>query len=504
MVRRGGIVQRIFGEKVPESVTVKRGITRTRRESNKGSTDTSTRWTDKRPHPANMDRYEDLNKDSAVSTAITMKTGMVAGVGFHLQMPQSVKLPENPPEDYEHPQIIALNEYLKKIKMDELAALIVRTTQEKGFCPVEKLDDGTFKILPPETVFIWTEKTGEVYKYTQEIGSRKIAEWGEKGEDFDDLLVFHRMWSPSRPYGKALVEDVADRVDSRRQIAEDVPDVIHKQGYPFRVVEAETQEIGDIAYTNFTEKEPDEDVFVYPVLENQLRIHTETLTPRIDFTEYVKHNDEMIAEGLIAPLPVWMKNATEASANVIMETIERDVEADQRYFARRFEADIYEPYIGEPTPHHVWGPSETGMEDITLEGIALLYNGGRGAITFGQAQNMIHELGLPIGELEDEAPTPAFDLPPNPMNPLQDQELYVLQANYTAAKITLSEALTEGIQIIDNYLTMHRMKTMRELEISLGKRPEPVSEATEEHFKLMRNELIAKYKKTLLDAGVKR
>ncbi|GAG42415.1 unnamed protein product, partial [marine sediment metagenome] len=174
---------------------------------------------------------------------------------------------------------------------------------------------------------------------------------------------------------------------------------------------------GDIVYTEATEKDPDEDVFIAPILKGQLEIKTETLTPRIDFTEYVRHNDEMKAEGLNAPLPVWMKNTTEASATVIMESIERDVESDQRYFAREFEKEVYKPYVGSPTPRHIWGPSETGLEDITLEGVAALYNGGFGAITFAQAQGLLHELGVPIGEVETEPQTPSFDLPPNPPKP---------------------------------------------------------------------------------------
>ena len=506
MVRRGGIVQQIFGEKIPEKITVKKGrTTRSRlskkRESEKGTTDISRRWTDKAPHPAKMDQYEDLNKDSAVSTAITMKSGMIAGVGFHTQMPDGFEPPENAPEDWEHPKLTQLNAYLEEINGDELFELIVRTTFEKGFCPVEKLDDDSFKLLPPESFYVWRTKKGKVYKYTQEVGGRKVAEWGD-GTGFEDILMFYRLWSPTRPYGKALVEDVADRVDARRQIADDVPDVIHKQGYPFRVVTAETNVIGETAYTEFTEKEPDQDVFIYPVLENQLNIHTETLTPRIDFTDYVKHNDEMIAEGLNAPLPVWMKNTTEASANVIMEAIERDVEKDQRYFARRFEKYIYEPKVGTPTPRHIWGPSETGLEDMTLEGVADLY--AKRAITFGQAQNLLLDLGVPIGEAQEEPPTPAFDLPPTPMAPNQDQELYVYSANYKAGRINLTEALEGGRRIIKTCVELHRKKAVRDLEIVLGKRPEPLSEETERIFTVMEHELFDSYRNGLLDAGVSR
>ena len=501
------MIERIFGREVPESKVQVVRVPQSTRESNKGSTDTRTsRWSDKRPHPANMGKYEDLNKDSAVSTAITMKAGMIAGVGFHTEMPADIEATP----DKDHPQITELNTYLELINMDELGELIVRTAHEKGFCPTERLDDGSFKVLPPESFFIWTKPTGEIYKYTQQVGSSKVATWdkyapsGSEDGGFDDIIVYYRLWSPSRPYGKAMVEDLVSRVESRRQIAEDVPNVIHKQGYPFRVIEANDIPTGDIVTKEFALKEPEEDVFLYPVQEGDVRIHTETLTPRIDFTDYIKHNDEMIAEGLIAPLPVWIKNATEASATVILDVIDRDVQSQQRYYARMFKKHIYEPKVGDPTPRHVWGPSETGLEDITLEGVAALYGAGRGAITFKQAQSLLHELGVPIGDEEPEPDTPEFELPPDPMNPEQDQELCVIEANYEHGKITYAEALNEGGRIIDVNVRHRREKSIEALTLSLGKRPDPISEESEQHFTLLRNELYGLFRKKLLDLQVKK
>ena len=502
MTRKGGWVEKILGTIVPEGKVQVQRIPQRTRESNKGSTDVlRTRWTDRRPHPANMDKYEDLNKDSAVSTAITMKAGMIAGVGFHTEMPGDI---ETVP-DVDHPQITKLNDYLELINMDELGELIVRTCQEKGFCPTERLSNGSFKVLPPESFFIWTTQTGDIYKYTQESsGNRKLAEWSKEEGGFDDILVYYRLWSPSRPYGKAMVEDLVSLVESRKQNSEDVTNVIHKQGYPFRVLEASSQETGDILFKALSEKEPEEDVYVYPIIDGELRIHTETLTPRVDFTDYIKHSDEKIAEGLIAPLPVWMKNANEASANVILDTIKIDVEKDQRYFARKFEKEIYAPQVGEPTPRHVWGPSETGLEEITLEGVAALYNGGRGAISYPQAQKLLHELRVPIGEEETEAPKPEFELPVDPMNPEQDQELYVLEANYEQGKITFAEAMIEGGRIIDINVRHRREKSIKALTLSLGKCPDPISEESEQHFTLLRNELYGGFRKKLLDLQVKK
>jgi hypothetical protein len=199
---------------------------------------------------------------------------------------------------------------------------------------------------------------------------------------------------------------------------------------------------------------------------------------------------------------LWLRNSTEASAKVQMEAVERRVEDDQRYFAREFEMHIYEPLVGDPLPRHIWGPSETGLEDMDLAGIADLY--AKGAITFGQAQILLKELGVPIGEAEEEPTTPGFDLPPNPMNPMQDQELYVLEANYQAERITLTEAIEDGKRIIKNYMEQHRNKAIRDLEISMGKRPEPISDATEEHFRLMENEYLHNFKSRLLNHGVKK
>ena len=501
-MRRGGLVERVFGRKVPTNFKAKLGQVnkRIRGESKQGVVDISKRWTDEQPHPSNMTKYEDLNKDSEVSTAITMLTDMIAGVGYHLEDPEGVETPEGQVS----PEIKLLNKYGEDFNLDEKFSTIVRTAFEKGFCPVERLTDGDLKILPPETFKIWRHPTGEVYKYTQKVGNSVVATWKE-GEDLDDIILFVRLESPTRPYGKALVEDIADRIDMRRQMAEDVPQIIHKYGYPFRVWMSENETIGDTVFEQATGREIDQDIFLENILKDQLTIHTEPFAHRIDFTPYVTHNDEMIAEGLMAPLLLYLKNSTEASAHVQMEAIERSVEGAQRYYARRIEKYVFTPMLGgKKVPRLIWGPSETGLEDITFEGIAALYNGGSGAITFQQAQTLLKELGAPIGEIQEEPTKPSFTLPPNPLNPTQDQELYVLEANYRAQKISLTEALDGGRRLIELNVTQHRNKTIRELEVTLGKKPDPISEESEKHFELLRNELFNTFKNKLLVAGVKR
>ena len=500
MSRRGGLIERILGRRVSDSFNAKTGYVNKsiNESSNRSVVDIARRWKDEQPHPSNMTKYEDLNKDSEVSTAITMLTDMVAGVGYHLEPPKDVTVPDG----QEMPEIKTLNEYGEEFNLDEKFSTIVRTAYEKGFCPVERLDNGDLKILPPETFFIWRHPTGEVYKYSQKVGGSEVAKWED---DLDTILRFTRLESPTRPYGKALVEDIADRVNMRRQMATDIPQIIHKYGYPFRVWMSENKDIGDTVFDQATKRDVDQDIFLDGIQKDQLEIHTEPWAQRVDFTPYVTHNDEMIAEGLMAPLLLWLRNSTEASANVQMEAIQRSVEGEQRYYARRIEKYIFTPMLtsGANVPRLIWGPSETSLDDMSLEGIATLYNGGNGAITFLQAQNMLKQLGAPIGEVETEppAPNPAFQLPPNPMNPTQDQELYVLEANYVANKITLTEALDGGKRLIDIYVKQHREKAIRDLEVSLGRRPDPISEDSEKHFELIRNELLSRYRNRLLNGN---
>jgi hypothetical protein len=488
MGRTQALRELITGKKL-QQITARRGAV-TRREQ-KGQLSTSMTWTDRQPHPARMGDYEELNRDSEVETAITTLTGMIAGVGFYTEMGEG----ENP----KHPNKSAVDAYAEKINLDEKLMMAVRVMLGKGNCPIERLRDGDLKILPPETFYVWKHPTGEIYRYTQEITSGSpMATW--EGDDLNNIIRFVRKETPSNPYGVALANPIAERLETRREMAEDLPDVIHKYGYPFRVWESETDAIGKVVYEAATGREVDQDIFLENVPKDMVRIHSETLDPRINFTEYVRNNDEQIAEGLFAPLLLYLKNATEASAKTILEAFETYTQGEQRYIKRRVERFLFDPLVGKPTPRFVWGSPRTGVENLTMTDVSQLYQVG--ALSFAQVQDLIKKLGLPLLD-QPQGQTPPPAAPQTQVPQELRTSMSAIESSFKARQLTAEEALKHAGAAVSTYMNRMRGEAIRSLEASGVQTRGKLSPESEDRFKLMRNELMHEFYQRIIPTGVK-
>jgi hypothetical protein len=451
--------------------------------------------TDKIPHPKNMDQYDDLNCDSEVGTAINVLSNMSVGSGFYTEMDEEVKP--------DHPNKKIIDEWADKVNLDETAAQIERIRIGKGFCPVEILKDYDLKILPPETFYLWRKPTGEIYKYSQEYDSKEYAKWEEL--DLHNILLFKRFDDPSHPYGQAIVDNIVSNIRMRRQMSEDIPDVIHKFAWPFRVWEADTKEIMDVVYSAATGRQVDEDIFIENIMKEQLRIHTETQDPRINFTEYVIHNDEQIAEALHAPLLIYLRNATEASATTMLEAIELDVQGSQRYNKRRYEM-LFKRIVGDPSPKLIWGSTKTGLEDLTLLEITDCFQ--KGAISFTQVQDLLKKLGLPI--IAEEEPVqkpmtmPGTEIPGMP--PMGSEEpiplglqtqLNTLEILFKDKKITLKEALEEGGMAISSQVDLMKRNSIKSLK-KMGVVTESLPSTSNQWYNDLANSIQTQFKNRLI------
>lgn len=123
-------------------------------EAGKGETrQTFGTWSDKLPHPANMPKYQVWSADPQVRIGIDLKTDMVAGAGFYLQMPE--KDAKGKEIDAEHTNKSKGDQYLKDIGFRDLYKQIQRQKYEMGFTTVEVLPDRTLKILPSNSIYFW-------------------------------------------------------------------------------------------------------------------------------------------------------------------------------------------------------------------------------------------------------------------------------------------------------------------------------------------------------------
>lgn len=484
-------------------------------------------WTDKLPHPANMGRYDELNSKPEVHIAIELLTHMIAP-SIYVQMPEVDDAGKT--LDAEHPNKKAADKWVRDKRFKTKYQQIVRTKIGKGFCPCEIQSDNTVKLLPPESFYIWRDKFGRVYRYTQEINNTEVARWEKRGfresfktiekfyskqereqvlkegvaaGNFDDIVLFIHNEDPSHPYGVAISDSIADLIDCRDTLNIDMPKIIHRFSAPTQTVlyDGDVQPIKD-AITN---KEVDEAIYLGNVTPESLKIEFHEPDARVKFTEYIELINFQIAEELHAPLILLLKNATEASATKMLESVDRNIQSEQDENAEIIEQSIFKRVVGEPVPEFLHGAPNSTLKDVTLDQIGTLK--GNGTITWKQAQDLIRKKGIELIEDEQPAPPPILQQPRDddgkPMLNKDkidqaDLSLKTVKDAFDNGKILISEALKEGDRIIKVYVGKARSEAQTQLRAA-GKTLAPESE---QHFQLIEQSMFSQFRNSLLPVGL--
>ena len=421
-----------------------------KRESEQGTVSVARAWTNRLPHPANMSKYDGWANDPEANIAFNVLTDIITGVGYYTEMEEDVD------EHHKHKQRI--DEYGEDANLDEKLQEICMAMLSKGFCPVERLENYDLKILPPETFYMYRDQKGNLLKYTQERSMGDVlATW--EGAEMDDVILFFHRRTTSWPYGKSLVEPIGPLLDDRAKMNQDMPKAVHRWAYPIPVMR--TSRSKDQLQTAFEDRDIDDWVFIGNVHPDEFSMDTLAIDPQARFIPYIELIYYQICEGLHAPLLLYLKNATEASATVMMESVDRLVNGVQRYIKRRVERYLFEPQVGEPVPRLVWGQPKTGLEEMTGSDIA--------AILPHLAPNQQLELLLQYGiELPDPewpkqpvlpmqppfqkpAPTPPMEMVLEKVNDMQTG-LRIIETNYREHRITLERAMQLGGKTIETRL----------------------------------------------------
>lgn len=392
----------------------------------KGNVSTDYMFEERVPHPANMNRYEKWSKDAEASIALEVLTNIIAGVGFYTEMPEigASKQDANNAETV-HPNKVLIDEFAEETNLDEQLCKIVWNMLAKGFCPVEILPDKRLKVLPPETFYIYRDERGNIKKYTQERSrGDELASWATP-EEMNKILLFINEETPSRPYGLSLLDPIGTLLDGRAQLNSDVMKGVHRWANPIPIMETSKSKSNSTELKkSLEERDVDEWVLVYDVNETELRWNPLTVTPAKDFISFVDILYTQICEGLHAPLLLYLKNATEASATVMMESVDRFVSGKQRYIKRRVEHSLFEQLVGEPVPRLMWGKPQTGLEKVTMSELASLVNSP--ALANNQKQELLKQYGVKLPEPDWKSGPPMPTLSPfgdkKPFGKDQDKE----------------------------------------------------------------------------------
>ena len=473
-------------------------------EEEKGTVSLGYTFTPRLPHPQNMGYYDKWSKDAEARVALNVLTD-IAVPGFYTKMAEGIE------EDHANKEKI--DKYGEDINLDEKLSEIQWNSFAKGFCPTQivqsDVSEYDLHLLPPETFYIWRTIEGDIIRYTQERSYGDIIrswepkegkKWQERlkvhedfytknsesekaykeaiamespnGEanDIDEIKLFFHRQTRSDNYGVSLLEPIGKLLDGRNQLNTDMIAGIHRWANPIPIMTT-SRDKAALAKA-LEEREVDQWVLIGNVNKDEVNFQTLVVEPAARFVPYVEMIYYQICEGLHAPLLLYLKNATEASATVMMESVDRLINGVQRYLKRRVERYLFKPQVSEPVPRLIWGQARTILDTITLTDIAQLQS-SRG-IKFNQVQDLLKQKGINLPKPEEEdwekqlAKQP-FQQPfgQNGQNkPFQKAEVEVMieklndldlnlnlvQTLFVEKKITVTEAFRMGDRAITVYM----------------------------------------------------
>lgn len=334
-------------------------------------------------HPEHIQEFEKIYRKSAVvNAAINNLVDMIVGIGYYTEA-----------EDMKSKEIV--DSYAEEANLDGVLRVICRNMLVFGFAPVERWWDSTLRLkpLPPQTVYAQIDEKGNVVAYKQKTWSG-----GFIGFQLDEIIWFSHTAYPGNPYGVGLVEPIYELINYKEKILEDICKIVHRYASPLNIWI--TRGPVDALKDAIVNRAPDEDIFIGRAAPEDVQVKTLEMDPRGRYTDYLEIINQEVYECLQAPLLTYLKNATEASARVQLEVIQRHVNGVQRYIKRIVEREIFKPLIekagGGEVPRVRWGRMSTGVENMTIRDIALLAQSY--VLTSRQAVDLLRKMGLPIEE----------------------------------------------------------------------------------------------------------
>ncbi len=316
--------------------------------------------------------YTWYEKDGVVFASINGLSEAATGLGYHNSMPNDYEQ-----EGDETPEPIELvNDLGKELQLDQVTPNICRNMLIAGFCPVEVQIDKlpskcAIKVIHPKTV-IKINLGGDEYhgieSIVQKVGRKKATIEGE------NLAWFVNNQIANDKKGISIIKPVTSLLSIKDTALSNMGKIIDRYLSPLLIWKSTGSIAGLKAAVE--EREADEDIYIGNLGPEEIKDIAQPV--EIDgearFTQFISYIDELIYVGLYAPNLYYWRNATEASARVLSDMVDRNVHAIQRSMERGIEAGIYERLmlangIKDVVPRLTFGIETTGIEDIQLENI---------------------------------------------------------------------------------------------------------------------------------------
>ena len=348
-----------------------------------------------KPQPADYAKLYDYYRTHPLAkSSVDSLAGMIAGAGYYT----TVHNPEDP-QQARAKEIV--DNFAAKVNLDELLLEVAKDLLITGNCFVEKIFEKRrlvgLKRLPVVEMRVVRDRFGNVQKYVQRPQAGQI--------EFSPRELVHFKWNDVKltGYGIGILEPVQNYLEFDVKNTENMVEVIYKTAYPIPIFQFKSKADIDYFQELLKKRQPGEPILMLgEVSPNIIQVDS-----RIRFGEFLDAVERKIFEGMRAPLLSWLRNATEASAKVMLETVDRDVRAMQRYIRRKVEGEIFQPLLQGEGIRGVdvnfnWGMQRTGLEDLTIGDLISLAKADVAVLSRSQVINMLRMMGIPIPEPEGE------------------------------------------------------------------------------------------------------
>ncbi|MCD6443650.1 phage portal protein [Candidatus Bathyarchaeota archaeon] len=284
--------------------------------------------------------------------------------------------------------------FAETVNMDELLREAVRNMLIYGDAYVEKVyrkPDGRLvglNLLPSKTVRVERDRHGRVLRFVQRDGATSVS--------FKPEEILHLKHNPvgNSAYGTSMLTPVLGFLKAKRKAVENMEKILSRYAAPKVIWRAPNRNALQQLQAVLETLRPDEDI----ILTGEVDFKPLTVDPRARFEFFYEYLDRQVFEGLQAPLLSWLRNATEASARTMLETVERRVMGIQRYLKRKVEAEVFKPLVEteglKEVPRLNWGSPKSRLEDVSLADVGGLVKSG--ILDPSEARRWLAKLGFPL------------------------------------------------------------------------------------------------------------
>ncbi|RLE91336.1 MAG: hypothetical protein DRN04_13085 [Thermoprotei archaeon] len=334
------------------------------------------------PHPYSFEDYEEFYKtDPVVRSSINILAEMIVGGGYHL-VSEDEKAEEK------------VSTFLDKVHFETLILEAVKDMFVYGNAFIEKVWENNelvkLKLLPPKTMRVLRDKYGKVIGYVQVVNGETV--------NFEPHEIMHLKYDPigNSAYGLSLIHPVVELLRIKKQVIEDIALILHRYAAPKIIWKAPNPSAAKELADTLSVLAPDEDIIVTDNIEAE----PIKIDPQARFEYFIEYLDRQIFEGLGAPQLWYIRNATQASAEIMNDIVSNRVQAIQKYLKREIEEEIIKPLAGDKVRFE-WGIPRSEVEILNISDIANLVHVG--AITPFQAQELLIKMGIPLPKEEVES-----------------------------------------------------------------------------------------------------